>query len=131
MRRADVVAAIVVFAIVVLLPVGIFAYQFREKPHPEGVREITVIIHTFEHGGFQPARIVVRKGERVRLKLMSYDVTHSFQLLDYDIDTDLIFPGQPVVVEFVASEEGTFPFQCNIKCSPSHQNMVGQLIVEP
>ena len=41
----------------------------------------------------------MRKGERVRLKLLSYDVTHSFQLLDYDIDTDLIFPGQPTVVE--------------------------------
>lgn len=130
-RRAEVVAAVLVFLAVVGLPFAIFGYERVVRPAMAAPNEHHVIIRIFEDGGFQPSRIEVKQGETVRLKLTSYDVTHSFQLLDYGIDTGPIFPGTSKVVEFRADRAGTFIFQCNVRCSPLHRNMIGQLIVRP
>jgi len=130
-RRLEVVAGVLVFAAVVATPLLIFGYERALRPALASPYEWRVAMHVFEDGGFRPNRIEVAKGQRVRLVLTSYDVTHSFQLLDFGIDTGPIFPGTKRVVEFVADRVGTFPFQCNVRCSPLHRNMVGQLIVKP
>ncbi|MEW6048837.1 MAG: cupredoxin domain-containing protein [Bacillota bacterium] len=130
-RGLEVMAAILVFLAVVGLPFVIFGYEKMVRPALAAPNEYHVIIRIFEDGGFQPSRIEVRQGDRVRLKLTSYDVTHSFQLLDYGIDTGPIFPGTSRVVEFTADRAGTFFYQCNVRCSALHRNMVGQLIVKP
>lgn len=129
--RAEVLAAALVFLTVLGLPFAIFGYERGIRPATAAPNEYHVIIRIFESGGFQPSRIEVRQGDLVRLRLTSYDVTHSFQLLDFGIDTGPIFPGTSKVVEFKADRAGTFPFQCNVRCSPLHRNMVGQLIVRP
>lgn len=131
MRRWEIAAAVLVFVAVVATPLAIFGYERVVRPALAAPGEFRVAIHIFEEGGFQPRQIVVQRGQKVRLVLTSYDVTHSFQLLDYGVDTGPIFPGTPHVVEFVADRAGTFPFQCNVRCSPLHRNMVGQLIVKP
>lgn len=131
MRRSELVAAILVFLVVVGTPVAIFAYERVIRPAQADPNEIPVEIWIFESGGFQPSRIEVKAGQTIRLKLTSMDVTHSFQLLDFGIDTGPIFPGTTVEVEVKASRPGTYPYQCNIRCSPHHRNMVGQLVVRP
>lgn len=129
--RQEWVAGILVFVAVVAAPLAMFGYERWVRPALAAPNEFQVIIRIFESGGFEPSRIEVRQGERVRLKLTSHDVTHSFQLLDFGIDTGPIFPGTSQTVEFVADRVGTFPFQCNVRCSALHRNMVGQLIVRP
>lgn len=131
MRRKELVAAILVFLVVVGTPVAIFAYERVIRPAQADPNEIPITIRIFEDGGFQPSRIEVKAGQTVRLKLTSLDVTHSFQLLDFGIDTGPIFPGATVIVEVNATRPGTYPYQCNIRCSPHHRNMVGQLVVKP
>lgn len=130
-KRSETVAAILVFLAVVATPLIIFGYERVVRPALASPNEFRIAIRVFEEGGFQPRQIEVRRGERIRLVLTSYDVTHSFQLLDYGVDTGPIFPGTKRVVEFVADRIGTFPFQCNVRCSPLHRNMVGQLVVKP
>ncbi|MBE3597860.1 MAG: cupredoxin domain-containing protein [Limnochordaceae bacterium] len=129
--RQEVMAGILVFLAVVGAPLAIFGYEKAVRPALAAPNEFHIIIRIFEDGGFQPSYLEVRRGDRVRIKLTSYDVTHSFQLLDFGIDTGPIFPGTSRVVEFVADRAGTFPFQCNVRCSPLHRNMVGQLVVKP
>lgn len=131
MRRSELMAAILVFLVVVGTPVAIFAYERVIRPAQADPNEIPVEIWIFEDGGFKPSRIEVKAGQTLRLKLTSMDVTHSFQLLDFGIDTGPIFPGTTVEVELHATRPGTYPYQCNVRCSPHHRNMVGQLIVRP
>lgn len=131
MKRVELVAAALVFLSVVGTPIAVFGYERVVRPAQARPNEFRVIIRIFEDGGFQPSRIEVEQGAVVRLHLTSHDVTHSFQLLDYGIDTGPIFPGTTHSVEFTAGRAGTFPFQCNVRCSPLHRNMVGQLVVRP
>lgn len=131
MGKLERVALILVIFAVLGVPMIIFGYQKLVYPVQAAAEgEIPIVINRFEDGGFQPPVIQVKKGQTVRLKLMSHDVTHSFMLMDYHVEVE-VKPGPPVYVEFVASDEGSHPFQCNIKCSPLHQSMVGTLVVAP
>ncbi|MBI2998557.1 MAG: cupredoxin domain-containing protein [Deltaproteobacteria bacterium] len=84
----------------------------------------------FERGGWSPPEIKVKKGQKVRLRILSEDVTHSFQLLHLGIDTGPIYTSSSQLVEFAADRVGTFPFYCNTRCSARHENLMGLLIVE-
>lgn len=77
-----------------------------------------------------PNEIKVQQGEKVTLRLTSFDVVHGFGLADYGID-EQIYPGKVTEVTFVADRAGHFPFGCTIFCGEFHEAMVGKLIVEP
>jgi len=90
------------------------------------VKEFDVTAKRFE---FSPAEITVNKGDTVRLRLTSTDVTHGFALGAYGINAQ-IKPGETTLVEFNAAEQGTFPFICNVYCGAGHPGMKGLLIVQ-
>ena len=72
----------------------------------------------------------MKKGQKVRLRILAEDVTHSFQLLHLGLDSGPIFTGKSKLIEFVPSKIGTFPFYCNTRCSVRHENLMGLLTVE-
>jgi hypothetical protein len=73
----------------------------------------------------------VKQGESVTLRLSSMDVVHGFSIAEYNI-SEVINPGETVVVEFDADRTGEFEFYCSARsCGPGHIDMRGKLIVEP
>jgi len=92
----------------------------------DGVRVIEVSARRFE---FDPATIVVREGEKVRLKVISEDVTHGFGVASYHIDRKLE-PGQTETIAFTADKPGRHHFHCTVYCGSGHGDMHGELIVQ-
>lgn len=92
----------------------------------EDVKEFTV---TAKSWAFDPGTITVHKGDKVRLKITSVDVTHGFKLEDFNVKLNLE-PGKTQIVEFVADKAGTFSFFCSVYCGEGHRQMKGQLVVE-
>lgn len=130
MRRTEILAAVIVFSIVLVMPAIILYPHFSSKSAHARPGEILLVARTFERGGFSPAQIRVKQGQPVRLRVLAQDATHSFQLMHLGIDTGPIFTGTSKVIEFVANRPGTFPFYCNVRCSTRHENLMGLLIVE-
>jgi cytochrome c oxidase subunit 2 len=130
LKRAEIVAGVVVLLVVVVLPVSVLYPHFFERAPHARAGEILLVARVFERGGWIPPEIKVKKGQKVRLRILSEDVTHSFQLMHLGIDTGPIYTGSSQLVEFTADRVGTFPFYCNTRCSPRHENLMGLLIVE-
>ena len=91
----------------------------------DGVRVIKMAARQFE---FDPARVVVKKGEKVRLEVTSEDVTHSIAIRNYDVDRRL-GPGRTEVITFTADQPGGHHFHCSVPCGKGHEDMHGELIV--
>ncbi|MEW6722081.1 MAG: cytochrome c oxidase subunit II [Candidatus Micrarchaeota archaeon] len=95
-------------------------------PPPSG--EEVVIDVTAKQFEYSPSTITVKKGDRVRLRLTSEDVTHGFSLPEFGLSAT-IEPGKTTEVTFTPDKAGTFTFQCNMFCGSGHQGMKGTLIV--
>ncbi|HWU38175.1 MAG TPA: c-type cytochrome [Candidatus Acidoferrum sp.] len=80
-------------------------------------------------GGWSRDRIVVNRGERVRLRIRSEDVVHGFAIGRLGVDVGPIEPGKTTIVEFVADQAGEFTFYCTTWCDPNHPRMRGTLEV--
>jgi heme/copper-type cytochrome/quinol oxidase subunit 2 len=130
MKRAERLALAVVLAILVGVPAAVFSYRaVRNGLASSG--EIFLVARTVERGGWSPARIVVKRGQTVRLRILAEDVTHGFQLLHFGVNAGAIKTGSTKVVEFTADRAGEFPFYCSVRCSPLHMALMGTLVVEP
>ena len=92
---------------------------------PGAVKEITMTVKQWK---FTPNRIEVNKGDTVRLTIQSIDVAHGISIPQFNVST-FLSPGNTTVVEFVASETGSFTFFCNVSCGSGHRGMTGTLIV--
>lgn len=78
---------------------------------------------------FEPARIDVAEGERVRLLVASGDGLHGFEIKTFTVSREIPRGGQPVAIEFTATEAGSFPILCSIFCGDGHDDMTGTLVV--
>ncbi|MDQ7793875.1 MAG: PBP1A family penicillin-binding protein [bacterium] len=96
-------------------------------PYPGPVRNIKVYAWRYE---FSPREIVVDLGDKVRLHLESTDVNHGFALPAFGIHA-LVLAQKPVIVEFIAEEEGTFEFYSAVFSGPNWDRMTGNLIIRP
>jgi len=83
---------------------------------------------------FDIEHISVKKGQRVILYITNLertkDATHGFNIPGYNIAASLE-PGETVTIDFVADQEGVFPYYCLEFCSALHLEMAGYLMVEP
>jgi len=84
---------------------------------------------TAEKYDFMPDRVTVKKGDRVKLIIKALDHDHGIKIEAFHIDQKLP-KGEPVTVEFVADQLGTFSFQCSQFCGLGHKKMKGKLVVE-
>jgi plastocyanin len=113
-----------VLSIFFLLACANFGYANTEGNEP-AVIEIKVIAKKFK---FEPGRITVHKGDRVRLVVTSVDVDHGIGIREFGINQS-VKKGATEVIEFVADKEGKFTFVCSVFCGDGHPEMVGELIV--
>ncbi len=106
-------------------------------------REITIMARQY---GYEPSRIVLDSGERVRLRLASEDVVHGFYLDGHDLEAE-IRPGtvgfrvrhpssetafrQVEEVEFTVGAPGKYHYRCSVTCGTLHPFMLGELVVRP
>ena len=83
---------------------------------------------------FTPERVEVKAGDNVIWHItnveQSLDSTHGFAIPGYNINLSLE-PGETATVEFVADDDGVFPFYCTEFCSALHLEMAGYFLVEP
>jgi cytochrome c oxidase subunit 2 len=92
--------------------------------HAEG-RVIKVVARKFE---YEP--IVLHKGESVVLELTTADRKHGFAVPDLGIRAD-IAPKKVTRVTVVPDKVGTFSFHCSVFCGSGHEDMTGEIVVEP
>ena len=82
---------------------------------------------------FEPAVIEVIVGDQVRLLVRSADGPHGVEIKQFKVKKAVARakPGdEPVTIEFVASEAGTFPILCSEYCGDGHKDMTGTLVVQ-
>ena len=88
-----------------------------------------VIEVTAKRFAFEPSRIEVTEGERVRLNVTSADGVHGLQIKKFRVNTLIPRGGNPVTIEFVASTPGSFEILCSEECGDGHESMNGTLVV--
>lgn len=93
----------------------------------DGVTERTIHIGVRQYA-WEPAAIVAKKGELVRLIIHNADVTHGLVIPDLGVNQDI--PPDGAVVTFAASKQGTFEFFCSVWCGEGHMEMQGTLVIE-
>jgi cytochrome c oxidase subunit 2 len=89
-------------------------------------RVIDVTAKRFE---FVPSTLTLKKGETVKLRVTSEDVTHGLFLRVLHLDTDLV-PGQPQEFTVTPEKTGTFTAICHHFCGAQHGNMKMTVVVE-
>ena len=125
--RAERLARLVGVALLVgFLLAALAAWMGRIRPS-DGAIEL--VARQPAAGGWSRERIVVKRGERVRLRIRSEDVVHGFAIGRLGVDVGPIEPGKTTTVEFVADQAGEFTFYCTTWCDPNHPRMRGTLEV--
>ena len=79
---------------------------------------------------YTPNMINVNKGDRVKIRLVSEDVTHGMYIDGYGLETKT-HPGQAGNISFTADKTGRFAFRCSVTCGEFHPYMIGYLYVGP
>ena len=116
----------VVRLIAVAVLVGAAAWTVNGASRQDAPREIDVVARRF---AFEPARIEVAVGERVRLRVVSADGVHGLEIKKFKVKKEIPRGTTPVTIEFTASEAGEFPILCSEYCGDGHEDMQGQLVV--
>ena len=92
----------------------------------EPTRTVDITAKRFE---FVPSTLTLKRGETVRLRVTSEDVTHGLFLRPLKIDTDIV-PGEVREVTVTPQVAGTFTAICHHFCGAQHGNMKLTVIVE-
>ena len=103
-----------------------FASARQDPATATAPREIEVVAKQFE---FEPARIEVTEGERVRLIVKSADSVHGLQIKKFRVNALIPRGGKTVSIDFVASDPGTYEIMCSEECGDGHESMKGALVV--
>jgi cytochrome c oxidase subunit 2 len=72
--------------------------------------------------GFTPNQITLKKGEAVKLRLSSEDVTHGFFMKKLKID-EVVEPGRPTEIALTPDIAGNFTTICDHFCGANHGSM--------
>ena len=89
-------------------------------------REIPVVVSRF---AFEPERIEVTEGERIRLVVSSGDGVHGLEIKKFKVNKKVPRGGDKITIDFVASTAGEFPIVCSEYCGNGHEDMKGTLVV--
>jgi cytochrome c oxidase subunit 2 len=104
--------------------------QTQDVPSGRMEPSVRVISMTGKRYAFDPCRIVVISGEKIRIEIRSLDVPHGFALTGYGIDQSFDLE-KPKTIEFTAKTPGRVPFHCSVYCGSGHTQMQGEMIVLP
>ncbi|MGA7751633.1 MAG: cupredoxin domain-containing protein [Candidatus Sulfotelmatobacter sp.] len=90
---------------------------------------IPVVEITAKRFAFSPDKITLKKGQTVKLRIHSEDVTHGFFLRPLKLDEE-IPAGQATEVVVTPEVAGTFMPICDHFCGANHGNMNMTIVVE-
>ena len=90
--------------------------------------EARVIAMTVTDFEFAPASIVVKKGEKVVIKLTGIDGVHGIAIPGLGLNIK-VNPGETVEIPVNTETAGTFDFFCSVPCGPGHKSMKGSIVV--
>ena len=90
-------------------------------------REIDVIAKRF---AYEPARIEVTEGERIRLLVRSADGVHGIEIRRHNVNKLIPRGATPVAIDFVAAAPGSYEILCSEECGDGHETMKGTLVVQ-
>ncbi|HET6176294.1 MAG TPA: cupredoxin domain-containing protein [Candidatus Sulfotelmatobacter sp.] len=91
--------------------------------------DIPVVEITAKRFAFSPEKVTLKKGQTVKLRLHSEDVTHGFFLRPLKLDEE-IPAGQTAEVTITPQTAGTFTTICDHFCGANHGNMNMTIVVE-
>ena len=91
--------------------------------------DVPVVEITAKRFAFSPDKITLKKGQTVKLRLHSEDVTHGFFLRPLKLDEE-IPAGDTAEVVITPQEAGTFTTICDHFCGANHGNMNMTIVVE-
>jgi cytochrome c oxidase subunit II len=88
-------------------------------------------IISVEAGSFyyKPNEIRVKKGEKVKINLVSKDMMHNFVVDELNVNLPITKAGETSSVVFTADKVGTFEYYCSVGQHRS-RGQVGKIIVE-
>jgi cytochrome c oxidase subunit 2 len=89
-------------------------------------REIPILVKRF---AFEPARVDVTEGERIRLVVSSADGVHGLEIKKFKVNKKVPRGGDTITIDFVASAPGEYPILCSEYCGNGHEDMKGTLVV--
>ena len=84
---------------------------------------------TAQEGNIAPNTLRVKKGDTVRITFVSRDKSYAIRFDDFNIK-DKVSREKPAVVEFVATQAGTFEFRCGKSMLGLKKAPNGTLIVK-
>lgn len=89
-------------------------YQIDEDTY-----EVIIVAKTF---GYDPPEIKIPKGKKVIFKVASTDVTHSFSIVNTNVNM-MVVPGQINTKEYTFEKTGQYLVLCNEYCGTGHHFM--------
>ncbi|MEW6320549.1 MAG: cupredoxin domain-containing protein [Acidobacteriota bacterium] len=98
----------------------------RQGAPADGPVVVEVVASRF---AFEPARIEVTEGDRVRLIVTSADGVHGIEIKRFRAKKVVPRGGEAVTLDFTASAAGTFEILCSEYCGNGHDDMKGTLVV--
>jgi cytochrome c oxidase subunit 2 len=78
---------------------------------------------------FDPSRVEVTEGDRVRLVVRSADGVHGVAIKKFRVSKVIAKKGESITIDFVASAAGTYEILCSEYCGEGHDEMKGTLVV--
>ena len=113
-------------AVLLLAVIVLAAFTVTRSAHAdESPRVIEITAKRF---AFTPDVITLKKGETVKIRLTSEDVTHGFFLRPLKIDED-IQPGKSTEITLTPQIAGKFTTICDHFCGVNHGNMKMTIVV--
>ncbi len=123
-QKSELLAAVVVLAVVVGMPAAILGYQ-QSLFQPTGPTEVLVTLSQWK---FDPGTITAKKGTVLVLRLVSVDVEHGFAIPALGVDV-VVKPGSYLTLRIELDRVGVFTIECFVICGRGHWEMQGALIV--
>jgi len=106
--------------------IALMASTGANRAHADDVPVVEITAKRF---AFSPDKITLKKGQTVKLRLHSEDVTHGFFLRPLKLDEE-IPAGQTTEVTVTPQTAGTFTTICDHFCGANHGNMMMTIVVE-
>ena len=123
---AHIAASVAAAGTALLLGTAVLPAFQQDPAAASAPRVIEVIASRF---AFEPARIEVTEGERIRLVVTSADGVHGVAIKKFRVEETIPRGGTPVTIDFVASSAGEFPLLCSEYCGKGHDDMKSMLVV--
>jgi len=96
------------------------------RAHADGIPVVEITAKRF---AFSPNKITLKKGQTVKLRIHSDDVTHGFFLRPLKLDEE-IPAGETIEITVTPETVGAFTTICDHFCGANHGNMNMTIVVE-